>query len=323
MKYTTKDLAFILYNNRSVNGVIKNFLPKQNPLILQKIETDLENCKSKYKLDERQVEVNINEFDLEADDVVVTSEELKSLTNLIYENIGHFSDIEFDYLIGRGIGEETILNWRLLGISSIKSYRHLEILGATCHPTCQKFLEDGIKNGGILIPLFNEKEELINCAVRKINSHKSLKYSLACPDTPVWGLDNIYKSEPEIWLCEGIFDMIALRKLGKKAVSCSSAMWSGLQLYQIIKLKPKKISIFSDYDEVGLRTSGILKEFFEIYGIDCKIFVSRVAKDPAEHYFQKDRNLSDLQEVQVDENLLSVNKDQSFNFIEYLKNRKY
>jgi hypothetical protein len=323
MSYTTKDLAFILYNNRSLNGVIKNFLPKYNPLILQKIESDLDKCKSKYKLDERQVLVNINEFDLESEDVYVTKEELKELSSLIFENIGSFSESEFDYLTSRGIGEDTILQYRLLGISSIKDYRHLEILGATCHPTCRGFLEDGIEHGGIIIPLFDEEDFLVNCAIRKINSHKSLKYSLACPDVPVWGIDNISKNESEIWICEGIFDMIALRKLGKKSVSCSSAMWSGLQLYKIIQTKPQKVCIFSDNDEVGLRTSGILKDFFTIYGIECNVFISRFAKDPAEHYFQKERNLSDLIEIEIDENLIQSNQDESFNFIEYLKNRKY
>lgn len=323
MKYTIQNLAFILYNNRSVDGVVSNFLPKYNPLILQKIESDLDKCKSKYKLDERQVEVDIDEFDLEAEDIIVTKEDLNSLSSLISENIGNFTEDEFDYLINRGIGEQTILSWKLLGLSSIKNYRDLEIIGATCHPTTRKFLEDGIKNGGIIIPLFDENDILINCAIRKINSHKSLKYSLACPDIPVWGLDNISKKESEIWICEGIFDMIALRKLGKKAVSCSSSMWSSLQLYQIIKIKPTKICIFSDNDEVGLRTSGILRDFFEIYGIDCNIFISNVAKDPAEHYFQKDRSMYDLMEIEVDESLIQLNQDESFNFIKYLKNRKY
>lgn len=324
MSYTIQQLAFILYNNRSVEGVVKNFIPEDiNPFILQRVEINLDKCKSKYRLDEKLVEVNINEFDLEVDDIIVNKEDISELSELFIENIGNFSDKEFDYLINRGVGEDTILKWKLLGLSSIKDKKHLEIIGATCHPTTKNFLEDGIESGGIIIPLFDENEVLVNCAIRKINSHKSLKYSLACPDIPVWGLDEIANDEQELWICEGIFDMMALSKMNKKSVSCSSAMWSGIQLYQLVIKKPKVINIFSDNDEVGLRTSAILRDFLQISNIESKIFVSRVAKDPAEHYFQKYRNMSDLIEIQVDEKLIESRKDESFNFIEYLKNRKY
>ena len=145
---------------------------------------------------------------------------------------------------------------------------------------------------------------------------------MACPDVPVWGLNKLNKGD-EVWVTEGLFDMMALYRLGKSAVSCSSAMWSGLQLYQLLEKKPSKIKIFSDNDEVGLRTSGILKKFFEINNIDCVIVMSKFAKDPAEHYFQKDRNLSDLIEIDSVEDLLENKLDDSFDFIKHLKNRKY
>ncbi len=36
--YTIEELSFILYNNRSVNGVVKNFIPKDiNPFKLNDI----------------------------------------------------------------------------------------------------------------------------------------------------------------------------------------------------------------------------------------------------------------------------------------------
>ena len=38
MKYTKEELGFILYNNRSVNGVVSNFIPKINPIKLIRIE---------------------------------------------------------------------------------------------------------------------------------------------------------------------------------------------------------------------------------------------------------------------------------------------
>jgi hypothetical protein len=320
--YTKEELGFILYNNRSVNGAVNNFISNNiNPFKLIKIEKDFERCKSILNNDNRMVEINVDELEVESDDINITKEELESLTDLITNNIGVFNEDEYNYLTNRGISESIIKKWSLLGLSNIKDRRDLEIIGATCHPILSRILIDGIENGGIIIPLF-EGGKLVNCAIRKINSSKSLKYSLACPDVPVWGLDKLNKGD-EVWITEGLFDMMAIEEMCNKSVSCSSAMWSGLQLYQLLEKKPSKIKIFSDNDEVGLRTSGILKKFFEMNNIECSIVISEFAKDPAEHYFQKNKNLSDVIEIDSVEDLLKNKVDDSFDFIKHLKNRKY
>ena len=336
MKYTIEELGFILYNNRSVNGVVKNFLPTDiNPLKIIRIEKILDKVKENFQSDNRMVEVNINELNSTADDVIVTPKDLENLTDLIIENIGHFNQDEFEYLIGRGIGEQTILEYKLLGLSSIIDLEHLKMIGATSHPTLKQFLDDGIENGGIVIPLFDDNNKLVNCAIRKLNigkdtlsekfdppRTKTLKYSLACPDVPVWGLDDISEGE-EIWITEGIFDMIALRKLGRKSVSCSSAMWSAIQLYRILEKKPSSIVIVSDNDNVGLRVSATLRDFFEDYRINTKVVVSKIGKDPAEHYFQKHKGLEDFIDIEITNDMIELKVDDSFNFINYLKNRSF
>ena len=44
--YTKEELGFILYNNRSVNGTVNNFIPNTiNPFRLIKIEKEFERCK--------------------------------------------------------------------------------------------------------------------------------------------------------------------------------------------------------------------------------------------------------------------------------------
>ncbi len=319
--YTKEELGFILYNNRSVNGVVKNFLPNLDPIKLVKIESRLDKSKSLFEKDDRMVEISTQDLDTTVDDIVVNPFDIEQLTDLILENVGNFNDDEYHYLTNRGFGDSTILEWKLLGLSSIKNNKDLVTIGATCHPILSKIFDDGVGNGGIIIPLF-ENDKLVNCAIRKINSHKSLKYSLACPDIPVWGLSKIEEGE-EIWITEGIFDMIALIKLGKKAISCSSAMWTGIQLYKILEKKPYSITIFSDKDSVGLRTSAILKDFFMTYNIPARILISIVAKDPAEHYFEKYENSSRFQEIDITLEMIDTFKDESFNFIEYLKNRKF
>lgn len=319
--YTNEELGFILYNNRSVKGVVSNFLPNFNPLKLMKIESQFSKCKKMFNNDSRMVEINIDELDINGEDVIITPEELASLTDLIKENIGSLNNNEFEYLENRGFGEKTILDWNILGLSNIKEMKHHNILGSTCHPVLKKIMIDGIENGGILIPLF-KNDILVNCAIRKINSSKSLKYSLACPDIPVWGLDR-FEKDSEIWITEGIFDMMALFNLGKKSISCSSGMWSGLQLYQVVDKEPSSIVIFADNDSVGLRTSAILKEFFIMNQIPVRIVISKIAKDPAEHYFQKNQTLDNLIEIDVTLDMIEEHKDDVFNFLRHMKNRKY
>ena len=319
--YTNEELGFILYNNRSVKGVVSNFLPKFNPMKLMKIESQFSKCKEMFNNDNRMVEINLDELDTEVEDIIITPDDLASLTDLIKENIGSLNTNEFEYLENRGFGEKTILDWDILGLSNIKEMRHHEILGSTCHPALKKIMIDGIENGGILIPLF-EDDVLVNCSVRKINSSKSLKYSLACPDVPVWGLDRFGKGQ-EIWITEGIFDMMAIFNLGKKSVSCSSGMWSGLQLYKVLEKEPSSIVVFADNDSVGLRTSAILKEFFTMNHISTRIVISRIAKDPAEHYFQKNQTLDNLLEIDVTLDMIEEHKDDVFNFLRHMKNRKY
>lgn len=317
--YTIDELSFILYNNRSVDGVIKNFLPNFNPYKLIKIEEIFEKSKSKFNNQNKMVQFNKKELDLSAKDVIINKQDITELGSLLKENIAKFSDSEYEFLSKRGIGDDIIKKWSISGISQIKDFRQLEILGATCHPILKTILNDGLENGGILIPLF-ENDILTNCANRKINSSKSLKYSLACPDIPVWGLNRIGLNE-EVWITEGLFDMMALIENGKNAVSCSSAMWSGLQLYQVLEKSPKKIVIFADNDEVGLRTSFILHDFFTTISIESEIFVSEIAKDPSEHFFEKKSSFQRIKKLEPSHELLSRTQDDSFNFIEYLKNR--
>jgi hypothetical protein len=59
------------------------------------------------------------------------------------------------------------------------------------------------------------------------------------------GLDDIHQGD-EVWMCEGLFDMMVLRSIGLKAVSCSSAMWPSIQLYFLLDKKPGSINILCE-----------------------------------------------------------------------------
>lgn len=318
--YTNKEMGFILYNNRSIN-VVKNFIPNTiNPLKLIEIEEKFEWCKSIVS-DNKMVEINISELDINAPDEIITKEQITELTNFINSNIGSLSKKELSFLNDRGINGDIINKWKILGISCIKEYETLRRIGATCHPILRPLLVDGIEEGGIIIPLF-ENGVFINCTIRRISDVGKLKYTLACPDVNVWGLHDIIEND-EIWITEGIFDMIALRERGKKSISCSSAIWSGIQLYQILDKDPKNIIIFSDNDQVGLRVSLMLSKFFNLYKIENKIVISNDSKDPSEHIFEKNNSMDEISKIKVTKEMIESKNDNSFNFLKHLKNRKF
>lgn len=322
-KFTKEELGFILYNNRS-KSVVRNFLPKNiNKYRLLNIEDIFEKSKNKFINTNKMVEININELELNKPDIIIEKSDLSNLTNDLYKYVGVFDEKESKFLSNRGINKEIIEKWKLCGLSNFGG-RELEVIGASLHPILSNVLEDGTEGGGIVFPLFKDGV-LINTAIRKIsleNTNKaSLKYSLACPDVSVWKSESIIEGD-EIWITEGLFDMFALDKNGYKCVTCSSAMWSGIQLYEVIMMRPSKVNIFSDNDEVGIRTSLVLSDFFKEYGLESEVFISSSSKDASEHFFEKSLSDDDLLNIS-DFELSDIREDSSFDFINYLKNRKY
>jgi hypothetical protein len=320
MKYTHQQLGFILYNNRSVEGVVKNFINKNidaNKLI--DIEKKFDWSKSLYNHLENFVEVDLKLINSQADDINITPEQLYQLTDFTKLNCGKFSPHELLFLHGRGITNEIIQKYNILGLSNFTNIEHLKIIGATCHPILQGFLQDGISEGGIVIPLF-ESSKLTNCAIRRITDVGKLKYTLAVPDIPVWGLK---ENCEEVWICEGLFDMMTLQELGLNAISPSSAMWSGIQLYKLLETKPKKVNIFCDNDRVGLKTGLILHKFFNIIGVESATYRSTICKDPAEHFLEKKLNFDQIEQIKITKEMIEKNVDNSFDFLKYLQKRKF
>jgi 5S rRNA maturation endonuclease (ribonuclease M5) len=322
MSYTKHELTFILFNNRSVEGVVKNFISNYqiDGFKLIKLEEKLDWCKKIYESDQKFVEIDTRELDATADDVRVEPIDLFNSQRHIFEAHENLSGVEYEYLKRRGITDKIIKQWKIGGLSNIKDGKVLEVINASCHPILKPILEDGLEGGGIIIPLF-DNNRIANVAIRKLSDVGKLKYSLAVPDLPVWGLDDINPGD-QIWICEGLFDMMALRKEGVKAASVSSAMWSGPQLYQLLQRQPSQINILADNDQVGKRTAKILQRFFNLSGVKSKTFLCPDSKDAAEHIFEKRKPISSIQEVEITKEMIQE-EDQSFNFLKYLKNRTF
>jgi hypothetical protein len=320
MKYSIEEIGFILYNNRSPKCV-SNFLNKNwNPLELIKIEKKFDWSKSLYSDLEKMVEVDLSLLNPEEDDVLISPDDLSKLGDFIKLNAGKYSDEEKNFLLKRKIPLDVCDKWGFLGLSNFKNKEDLVVIGATCHPILKEFLKDGIDEGGIVQPLF-QNGVLTNCSIRRISDVGKLKYTLAVPDIPVWGLDDI--ENEEVWICEGLFDMICLRELGIKAVSPSSAMWSGPQLYQLLEKNPKNIVIFCDNDRVGLKTGMVMQKFFNLSGTPSITIHSKEVKDACEHFWERGLTCDELETIKITREMVEDKNDDSFNFLKYLQNRKF
>lgn len=319
--YSTKQIAFILYNNRSVEGTVYNFLPRYqfDCARLSELERMFAWCDRMYR-DEQTVMVSSIDLDLRAQDVIVNPDALKSCGPAVLSSHEHLMSgcPEKDWLVARGINEDIIVDMKLGSLSYMadKHPEMLEPLGVTIHPSLSRLLPDDINGGGILIPLF--RDGLWNCTVRRISDVGKLKYTQACPDLDVWGLDG----DGEYWMAEGLFDAAAIRSTGRLAASVSSAMWSMPQLIQLMD-RASAINIFADNDRVGLRSAVVMQRFLSMNGIPCRTWVSEHVKDPAEHFLEKGLGWDSVKEIEITQELIGGSPEMTFNFTKYLKNRRF
>lgn len=327
-----EDLPFIFYNNRSIGGVVQNFMRARrfNPYYLMGIDSHLARANSAVE-EESTLLIEKSSLRIDVADISYGPDDLSSYDYLLAEanrellnptNLN--SESELRWLKSRGMGLDHISRYGLGSMSYVcenSDSRAIEVLGISCHPALSSVLMDDLSGGGIVFPLY-KSGTLSNCTVRRISDVGKLKYSQACPEIDVWGLDNV---DPELptWIVEGLFDMVAVNsQAGNQAVSVSSAMWSSMQLYQLLN-HTRDIRIFADNDRVGLRSSLVLQRFFRERGIDVPIYVSRAAKDPAEHFFEKSFTWDDVHEIRVDPDAIRSAPDTVFNLTNYLKNRTF
>jgi hypothetical protein len=318
MKYSDKDINFIIYNNRSPI-LVEKFIPKGwNPFKIIEIEKKLNNIKDLYQDLTSDTYLNKSDLDLDESDIIFEKEDLESLSTFIKSDLGKFSENEKEFLKKRRIPHS--IQSELIGLSNFNK-ESLKIIGATCHPILKRVLLDGIEDGGICIPLW-DGDKITNIAIRRCSDVGKLKYTLSIPDLPVWGLDDLEEGD-EVWICEGIFDMMALRERGIKSCSVSSAMWSSLQLYQLLEKKPGCIVIVADNDRIGYLVATKLDKFFKLNNIPSLTIHTKLGKDMAEYFWELGGNGDDLENINITRDLIGQAPSNTFNIIDYWKNRKF
>ncbi len=207
-----------------------------------------------------------------------------------------------NYLIGRGVTEETIKKWRIGSIENNWSdlYNHLKTLGFEDRDIEQVgLIKKGDRGnyydrfrGRIMFPIFNPSEKVVGFTGRiLISDDKQAKY-VNSPETPFFTKSNILyglqfaktsirKNNFSI-LVEGQFDVIMSHQCGyTNAVATSGTAMTDEQLTQLARIS-SRIVIALDADGAGFRASEKVWQLALSKGMDVKIAKLPIGKDPAD-----------------------------------------
>jgi hypothetical protein len=313
MSYTIEQINHIIYNNKTYEGVVKNFLPKLDfndiQLLLEidkqlKFVNKIVNKGTSIIIDKEKLELDKPDFQLFPNQI----ENLKISSK-------QFNNQELELLEKKKIPQHIIDQYDISPLSQL-DLNTLELLGVRTHPIMEKLIGDGISSG-LIIPLY-KNGKLVNSVFRKTESLTKLKYGITVPSLDLWG-DEEYD---EVWICEGLFDMMALRDQGEKCVSASSCSLNDFQYFRIIKNHPSMVNIFTDKDISGYRSSLKSQKLFGLNGIPSRIFVSETSKDAAEHFFEKRDGWNKIQEISITSEMIN-REDDVVDFLEYLQKRQF
>jgi hypothetical protein len=315
--YTVEQINHIIYNNRTYEGVVKNFMPK---IEFHKLSLLLEignQVKFANKIVNKDASIIIDreKLDLEEPDIELFPEQLEN----IKVSSRNFNEAELELLKRKKIPQSIIEQYDISPLSQFEDdLEILKILGVTTHPILVRLIGDGISDG-LIIPLYKDSK-LINTIFRKTNDITKLKYGITVPSLDFWG-DEIIERE-EIWICEGLFDMMAIRDRGKRCISASSCSLNDYQYFQIIKNRPSLVNIFTDNDVSGYRSAMKSQKIFGLNGIPSKVYSSEKGKDAGEHFFELELDWNTVKEIRITSEMISRD-DFQVDFLKYLEERKF
>ena len=228
---------------------------------------------------------------------------LEDATLFFEKNLKENKDAH-DYIVSRGISEESIKNWRLGFIP--EEWRllgtHLKSLGYD-EPTLIKAglikRAEGeatkepydVFRGRIIFPLADSTGKIIAFSGRALAPDAQAKY-LNSPDTPLftksevlYGLDkakdDVRKKDYAV-LVEGQMDLVLSHQAGvKNTVASSGTAFTQMHLDRLKRLSTRIILAF-DGDEAGFKASEKSASLALALGMEPKVAVLPEGKDPAD-----------------------------------------
>lgn len=190
------------------------------------------------------------------------SKEIREITGILLHN--ELSNQNKESLLKRGLTEEEIKKYHISSVSKLdesikqKINAKVNIFTRTLAKT-NEYLD------GVIFPCIYDAE-IFNVIIRNLDEKTIpyIKFSNCCPPAVFFNIYHLYH-EQEVYLCEGVFDAIALERLGYNAVAFSAGCPYLEQLALLLSIckGQVKLKLMFDNDSVGRKISFIIKNLYE------------------------------------------------------------
>lgn len=213
--------------------------------------------------------------------LLLKSEYLQNISDRILSNT--CTDEHKAWLLTRNITDKEIEKYH---ISSVENLSNKKVINSRINIFTRTLAN--IPNeyiNGIIFPCI-KNNSVFNIIIRNIDDTSVyIKFSNCCPEAVFFNIDHLYIPNNTVYLCEGVFDAIAIEQQGHNAVAFSSGVPYIEQLTIILILTMKynlKLKLMFDNDVVGRKISYIIKSL-------CEDSVEEIPydsnfKDPAEFF---------------------------------------
>lgn len=196
------------------------------------------------------------------------------------------SETHSQYLSKRGVDQNSSVKfstWTPMGFKS------------PCNRFTHSFGENGFKiKNQIVYPIYSPRDEILGIEAQKREEDGSKRVFQYRTDSSQWNPYFLNSKKAfqslwdgcDLWIVEGVFDLIALEKAIPPCDTVISTLRAGMdqismQMISRYFKRPSKIYIAYDNDETGIKKSKWLRNEFLKRNVDCEIWKYR-GNDPNE-----------------------------------------
>lgn len=218
---------------------------------------------------------------VEAPGFLYTFTEVEAAVARLWRKRPELEDDITGWLLGRGVTEAQLGRFR--SFSQVGSRADRIALGIEIHPAIKRWIGDGPLRG-VAYPSGR------GCHLRFLSTVPKVKFGASVPLLHV--SSNISFTGPEalakygLWIVEGIFDGLALDRLGIPYCAPSSGTWSAEQLSILVSTirlnSPSAVILAHDRDRVGLKENLFLWSVLQEEAITRIFLYPEGVKDMAE-----------------------------------------
>lgn len=193
------------------------------------------------------------------EDFIYTYDDIQEAVSELWAKDPALDPAAKTWLLGRGVTEQQLHMFR--SFDQIQDYRRRVCLGVQIHPALESWIGHSVP-AGVAYPGVGKGGKMVGCHLRFLSTVPKVKFGASCPLVHI--SSNVFTADCRngVWLVEGLFDGLALDRLGLAYAAPSSGAWSSEQLGALISFlrekKPPVVYLAHDRDRVGAKENLIL-----------------------------------------------------------------